>query len=351
SVIGHGNEKVINAIKNQVGKLIACHSSLYNDTRAELIKKIVSITPKGLDSLFFTNSGAESVETAIKLARKYTGRKEIIAMMRSYHGKTFGALSVTWNSKYRSPFLPLVPGVKFVPFGRSDKVRKVITEDTAAIIVEPIQGEGGIFVSPDGYLKELKEISDEKNIPLIFDEVQTGFGRTGKLFACEHWNIAPNILCLAKAAGGGFPLGLTIAEKHIMSSLGIGEHSSTFGGNPVTCAAASASLDVILGEKLWEKAEVSGNYFKGRLTKLADKCKIIREVRGLGLMIGAELKFDVKDIITGMLEKGVIVLSCGTHVLRFLPPCIITTEQIDEIVDKLEFCLVEKEQEKYAVNE
>ena len=263
--IGHSNPKVVEAIKKQAEKLLACHGSLYLEARAQLLKRIINITPKNLSKVFLSNSGAEAVELALKLSRKFTGKKEVIAMTRSFHGKTMGALSVTWNPKYRVAFEPLIPKVKFVPFGRADKVKEAVTSETSAIIVEPIQGEGGIHVAPKEYLKELREIADEKNLVLIFDEIQTGFGRTGKLFAFEHWNVLPDILCLAKAVGSGIPVGITVAREDLMSVLRIGEHSSTFGGNPIACVAASATIDVIVENKLWEKAAELGEYFKVNL--------------------------------------------------------------------------------------
>jgi acetylornithine/LysW-gamma-L-lysine aminotransferase len=341
-LIGHSNERIIEAVKSQVEKLQACHGSTYNDARAEFIAKLVSITPKGLSKVFLCNSGAESVESAIKIARKFTGKKEIIAMMRSFHGKTMGALSATWDMKYRAPFEPLLPKIKFVPFGKIERVKETITEDTAAIIVEPVQGEGGVYVAPDDYLQELREISEKNDLLLIFDEVQTGFGRTGKMFAFEHWNVVPDILCLAKGGGSGLPIGVTVSRKEIMDSLKVGEHSSTFGGNPISCAAASATIDVIVEWKLWEKAALTGNYFKRRLGEVAERCKIVREIRGLGLMIGTELRLDVLSIMQEMLDKGVIVLNAGVNVLRFLPPLIIEKEQVDMVIEKLEPCLVKK---------
>ncbi|RLG92399.1 MAG: aspartate aminotransferase family protein [Candidatus Hecatellales archaeon] len=341
--IGHSNPKVVEAVKRQLEKLIACHGSLYLEARAQLLKRIVGILPKTLNKVFLSNSGAEAVELALKLSRKFTGKKEIIAMMRGYHGKTMGALSATWNQKYRVAFEPLIPKIRFVPFGKAEKVREAITQDTAAIIVEPVQGEGGVYVAPDGYLKELREIADEKGLILIFDEIQTGFGRTGKLFAFEHWNITPDIICLAKPAASGIPIGITASKKEIMDTLGVGEHSSTFGGNPIACAAASATIDVLVEGKLWEKAAKLGEYFIGGLRKLAEKYRVVREVRGLGLMLGMELRFDVLDVMEKMLEKGVLILNAGRNTLRFLPPCVITEKQIDKVIESLNEVLKEKE--------
>ena len=253
-IVGHCHPKVVEAVKKQAEKLISCHSSLYNDARSEFLQKITKITPKGLNKVFLANSGAEAVESAIKLARKFSGKPEIIAMMGAFHGKTMGALSATWDKKYREPFLPLVPEFKHVPSDNLERVREAVTEKTAAIIAEPIRGESGIRVPSDDFLPGLREICDEKGVLLILDEVQTGFGRTGKIFACEHWNIVPDILCVAKSVAGGLPLGVTIAKEDVMSSLKLGEHTTTFGGNPLVCAAACAAIDILIEEKLVERA-------------------------------------------------------------------------------------------------
>ena len=336
SVVGHCHPKVVEAIQKQSEKLIACHASFYNDTRSELLKKIIAIAPKGLDRVFLSNSGAESVETAIKLARKHSGKPEIIAMMGAFHGKTMGALSATWKKKYREPFMPLVPGFKHVPPNNLEKIEATITDKTAAVLVEPVRGEGGILPPTDDFLPGLRELCDKKGVLLIFDEVQTGFGRTGKNFACEHWNIIPDILCSAKSIAGGLPMGATFAKEEVMSSFQRGEHSSTFSGNPLVCAAASAAIDVLIEEKLTEKAATNGAYFKSKLNALAEKYNIVREVRGLGLMLGMEMRFDVYNIIVGCMERGILVLDAGRNVVRFLPPLIISREQIDRVVETLD---------------
>ena len=336
SVVGHCHPKVVEAIQKQSEKLIACHASFYNDTRSELLKKIIAIAPKGLDRVFLSNSGAESVETAIKLARKHSGKPEIIAMMGAFHGKTMGALSATWKKKYREPFMPLVPGFKHVPPNNLEKIEATITDKTAAVLVEPVRGEGGVLLPTDDFLPGLRELCDKKGVLLIFDEVQTGFGRTGKKFACEHWNIIPDILCSAKSIAGGLPMGATFAKEEVMSSFQRGEHSSTFSGNPLVCAAASAAIDVLIEEKLPEKAATNGAYFKSKLNALAEKYNIVREVRGLGLMLGMEMRFDVYNIIVGCMERGILVLDAGRNVVRFLPPLIISREQIDRVVETLD---------------
>ncbi len=336
SVVGHCHPKVVEAIQKQSEKLIACHASFYNDTRSELLKKIIGIAPKGLDRVFLSNSGAESVECAIKLARKHSGKPEIIAMMGAFHGKTMGALSATWKKKYREPFMPLVPGFKHVPPNNLEKIEAAITDKTAAVLVEPVRGEGGVLLPTDDFLPGIRELCDRKGVLLIFDEVQTGFGRTGKVFACQHWDIVPDIMCSAKSIAGGLPMGATFAKEEVMSAFQRGEHSSTFSGNPLVCAAASAAIDVLVEEKLPEKAETNGAYFKSKLEALAEKNNIVREVRGLGLMLGMEMRFDVYSILVGCMERGILVLDAGRNVVRFLPPLIINREQIDRVVETLD---------------
>ncbi|MBS7626956.1 aspartate aminotransferase family protein, partial [Candidatus Bathyarchaeota archaeon] len=320
--------------------------SLYNDSRSRLLDKLAEISPKNLQRFFLSNSGAEAVECAIKLARRYTGKKEIIAMMGGYHGKTLGALSATWDKKYRAPFLPLLPEFKHVPYGDAAKLREAITENTAAIIVEPIQGEGGIRVPPEGYLQEVREICDEKGILMIADEIQTGFGRTGKIFACEHWQIVPDILCLAKAVAGGLPLGVTMAKEDIMLSFKVGEHSTTFGGNPLVCSAAYAAIEVLLEERLTERAKELGRFFIGELKNLKSKYRTIRDVRGLGLMVGVESRFDVLKILQNLLSNGVLALDAGRNIVRFLPPLVISREQLSTVVEVFERALAEDENER-----
>jgi acetylornithine/LysW-gamma-L-lysine aminotransferase len=343
ALLGHSHPKIVKAVCKQAEKLISCHAGYYNDKRAEFLQKLTSITPKGLDKAFLSNSGAESVECAIKLARKYSGKPEIIAVMGAFHGKTMGALSATWDKKYREPFQPLVPGVKHVPPDNLEKMREAISEKTAAVLVEPVRGEGGVRVPPDGFLKGLRELCDEKNTLLMFDEVQTGFGRTGKLFACEHWGVVPDVMCLAKPLAGGLPLGATLAREDVMSSLKVGEHSTTYSGSPLVCAAGCAAIDVLLEEKLAERAATLGAYFKSKLEKLQSKYRIAKEVRGLGLMLGMEMKFDVLNILLKSMEKGVLILDAGRNVLRFLPPLVINKEQIDKAISVLDSILEEEE--------
>jgi len=346
AALGHCHPKIVEAIKAQADQLITCHSCYYNDKRAEFIEKLVKITPKGLNKAFLSNSGAESIECAMKLARKATGKTEIIALMGSYHGKTMGALSATWDKKYRTPFLPLVPDIKHVPPDNADKIEEAITENTAAVLMEPIRGEGGIRVPPNGYLQKVREICNKSGVLLILDEVQTSFGRTGKLFGCQNWDITPDIMCLAKPFAGGLPVGITVAKENIMAAFKVGEHSTTFSGSPIVCATGCAAIDVLVEEKLADKAASDGKYFKNKLEDLATKHKIIKEIRGLGLMLGIELRYDVYGVIAKMLNKGILVIDAGRTVVRMLPPLIITRPQIDLIITALDTALGEEENER-----
>jgi acetylornithine/LysW-gamma-L-lysine aminotransferase len=343
ALLGHSHPKIVEAVCKQAETLISCHASLYNNKRTEFLQKLVSITPKGLNKAFLSNSGAESVECAIKLARKYTGKPEIIAVMGGYHGKTMGALSATWEKKYRVPFEPLVPEFKHVPPDNLKKLSEAISDKTGAVLLEPIRGEGGVRVPPDDFLPGVRELCDEKDVLLILDEVQTSFGRTGKMFGCEHWGVTPDVMCLAKPFAGGLPIGITVAKEPVMSAFKIGEHSSTFSGSPLVCAAGCAAIDVLVKEKLAGRAANLGGYFKARLEELQGKYKILKEVRGLGLMLGMELRYDVHNIILKTMERGVLMLDAGRNVLRFLPPLVIEKEQIDKTISVLDEVIGEEE--------
>jgi acetylornithine/LysW-gamma-L-lysine aminotransferase len=325
ALVGHCNERVVNAIKNQAEQLITCHMSLYNNARIEFLNKLFTITPKSLNRVFLSNSGTESVEAAIKFSRKYTNRNGIIALNGAYHGKTFGALSVTYNEKYRKSFLPLLDGVKFCSYNELEKIEEFITNQSnniGAIIAEPIQGETGIIVPPFDFLKKLRNICDKHNLVLIFDEIQSGLGRTGKMWAGQHWDVEPDIMCLAKGIAGGVPMGLTLTRSGILECIKVGEHSSTFAGNPLACAAGSATIDSLVDDKLVENSEKIGMLFKEGLLDLKDSHKIIREVRGFGMMLGIEMKFDIKDILFDGIKNGILLLYSGRNILRLLPPLV-----------------------------
>jgi len=346
ALVGHQNQRVNNAIKEQIDKIITVHSSLYNKTREEFLKTLIGLTPKGLTQVHLNNSGAEAIEAAMKFARKFTGKKGMVAMKGSYHGKSFGALSLTFNPKYRKAFAPLVEKVSFASYGDMESLRSVIDEDTSFVILEPIQGESGIIVAPDGFLQEVRKLCDEKGILLIFDEIQAGLGRTGRLWACDHWNTIPDILCLAKGIAGGVPMGATVVRPEILASMGKGEHSSTFGGNPISCAAGTAALKALTEDGLIENSEKMGKMFKEGLEKLKERHNIIREIRGKGLMIGIEMKFEVRDILMGLIKEGVLMLYSGRNILRILPPLVISEEDVTKVLHALDLVLSEEEKKR-----
>lgn len=340
ALLGHCNRRVTDAITEQIGKIITVHSSLYNPTRKEFLEKIIGLAPDGLEQVHLNNSGAESVEAAIKLAKKYTGRKKMVAMRGSYHGKSLGALSITFGPRYRRPFEPLIEGVEFVPFGDADALRSAVDDDTAFVIVEPIQGESGINVAPPGFLQEAREICDESGALLVFDEIQAGLGRTGRLWACQNWDVSPDILCLAKGIAGGVPMGATLARSEIMGAMSKGEHSSTFGGNPLSCAAGIATLDALTQDGLVENSAAVGGVFAEGLQSLKERHpRMIRDVRGMGLMIGVELKFEVKGILERLIDRGVLMLYSGRNILRILPPLVISKEYAANVLDALDAVL------------
>ena len=337
ALVGHCNPRVVEAIKNQAEKLIVCHMSLYNDTREDFLTKTAAIAPQGLNKIFFSNSGAEAVEAALKFSRRYTGKPGIISMNGGYHGKTFGALSVTYSEKYRKPFMPLLEGVKFLPY-TNPNIEDAIDDSIGTVIVEPIQGETGIILPPDRLLQNMRELCTKHKIILIFDEIQSGFGRTGKMWAGEHWKTVPDIMCLAKGIAGGVPIGLTLCKPEIVEAMRVGEHSSTFGGNPLACAAGSATIEALIEDKLVENAAALGNYFKEGLLILKDRHKIVREVRGIGMMLAVELRFDVKNVLLDGIRNGLLMLYSGKNILRLLPPLVMEKRTVStalEIIDNL----------------
>jgi len=343
AIVGHRNERVVNALKSQLEKIITVHSSLYNKTREEFLKTLIGVAPHGLTQVHLNNSGAEAVEAAIKFARKFTGKKGMVAMNGSYHGKSMGALSLTFNPKYRKMFQPLVEKTSFAKFGNIESLRETVDDDTGFVILEPIQGESGIRVAPDGFLQEVRKMCDDKGILLIFDEIQSGLGRTGRMWASEHWNTVPDIMCIAKGIAGGVPMGATLVKPEILAVIGKGEHSSTFGGNPLSCAAGTATLQALTQDGLIENAEKMGRRLREGLERLKEKHKIIREIRGKGLMIGVELKFEVKDILLDGIKNGVLLLYSGRNILRFLPPLVISEDDITKVLETLDILLAKEE--------
>ncbi len=330
--VGHCNPAVVKAVEDQAGKLITCPASFYNDARAELIQKLVDITPENLNRVFLCNSGTESIEAAIKFARLSTGRKEIITAMRGFHGRTMGALSATHNPKYKKSFEPLIPGFHHVPFNKFEKLQEKAGKDTAAIILEVVQGEGGVHPGDKEYFTRVQKLCQREGILLIIDEVQTGFGRTGKLFAIEHFDIRPDMICLAKGMAGGLPVGAVVCSEEI--KLGKAMHGTTFGGTPLVSAAASATIQYILENDLPKQAEEKGRYFKENFR--SDNLDKVREVRQIGLMIGIELKEKVQPYLAELLKEGVLALPAGNTVLRLLPPLIISYDELDFIIKQIQ---------------
>jgi acetylornithine/LysW-gamma-L-lysine aminotransferase len=346
ALIGHCNDRVVNAIKNQSEKLITCHMSIYNNVRLEFLEKMSEISPKKLSKIFFSNSGAESTEAALKFSRKFTGKSGIIAMSGGYHGKTFGALSVTHNEKYRKSFQPLLEGVKFVPYSNPSKIEESLDDSIGTVIIEPIQGETGIIVPSDGVLQQIRKICDQNNLVLIFDEIQTGLGRTGRMWAGEHWSTTPDIMCLAKGIAGGLPMGLTLCKPEILDAMKVGEHSSTFAGNPLSCSAGIATIESIIEENLVENAAKVGNIFKNGLFQLKENHRIVRDVRGLGLMLALELRFDIKDILFDGIKEGLLMLYSGRNIIRLLPPLVLDEVKVAKTLSIMDKLLTKEEERK-----
>jgi LysW-gamma-L-lysine/LysW-L-ornithine aminotransferase len=346
ALVGHCNDRVVNAIKNQADNLITCHMSIYNNTRLKFLEKMSKISPKELTKFFFSNSGAESIESALKFSRKYTGKKGVIAMIGGYHGKTFGALSVTYNEKYRKSFEPLLEGTKFLPYNNPSKIEDSLDDSIGTVIVEPIQGETGIIVPPDDFLQQIRKICDQNNLVLIFDEIQTGLARTGKWWASEHWSTVPDIMCLAKGIAGGLPMGLTLCKPEILDAMKLGEHSSTFAGNPLSCSAGIATIDSIVEENLIGNAVKIGTIFKNGLLELKENHKIVRDVRGLGLMLALELRFDIKNILFDGIKEGLLMLYSGRNIIRLLPPLVIDEVKVLKSLEIMDVLLTREEERR-----
>ncbi|MEW6400606.1 MAG: aspartate aminotransferase family protein [Chloroflexota bacterium] len=334
--LGHAHPKIAEALYKQASTLITLFESFPNDQRAMLMEKIAALVP-GLGRVFFCNSGTEAVEAAFKFARISTGRKNFVAAMRAFHGRTYGSLSATFNKKYREGFEPLLPGFSHVAYNNIEALDKAVNEETGAVILEVVQGEGGVYPASAEYIQAARRICYERGALLIVDEIQTGFGRTGKMFAIEHFGVTPDLLTCAKSLAGGVPMGAVLIGQNV-KNLTPGVHGSTFGGNPLSCAAANAALDVILGEDLSGQAAAKGRYLMEKLCAI--QSPNIRDVRGLGLMIGIEMKQKVAPYIKALQEKRIIALNAGMTVIRLLPPLVISYEQIDRLVEVLAEVLV-----------
>jgi acetylornithine/N-succinyldiaminopimelate aminotransferase len=315
---------VVAAIGEQAEKLIHTSNLYYTENQVLLAEELKELT--GMDRAFFCNSGAESVEAALKLVRRATGRSGVVAARGSFHGRTLGSLGLTYKLAYREPFRPLSEA-EFVPFNDSEALKAAVTAKVGAVILEPVQGEAGVYVSDPEYLRAARQICDDRRALLIFDEVQTGFGRTGKWFGKEHSRVQPDIMTLAKALAGGLPMGAMLAGESVSLALQRGDHASTFGGGPLVSAAALASIEVIKRERLVERSEELGAYLRSELSKLHP-----REVRGLGLMVGLDLEADCKEVVQKAIGKGVLLNSTADHTLRLVPPLVVDKEQIDVLV-------------------
>jgi acetylornithine/LysW-gamma-L-lysine aminotransferase len=329
--LGHAHPKVAAAIAEQSTQLVTLFETFYNDKRAALMEKISTLVP-GLGRVFFCNSGTEAVEAALKFARVSTGRIAFIAAMRGFHGRTMGALSATYNKKYKEAFEPLVPGFSHVPYNNITALDEAVTEQVAAVILEAVQGEGGVYPADPAYLQAARRISTERGALLIIDEIQAGLGRTGKMFAFEHSGIIPDMVCVAKSLAGGLPIGAVLFGDSV-KNLAPGLHGSTFGGNPLACAAALAALTAMEEEDLPGQAAAKGAYLMEALKSI--ESPLIREVRGLGLMVGIELKQKVAPYLQALQERRIIALNAGLTTIRLLPPLVITREQLDRVVAAL----------------
>jgi len=340
--VGHTNKFVMSALKNQINKIIQPSNVYYNEPQVMLAKKLCEITEFG-EKVFFANSGTESIEGAIKLARKYStdnfgsSRYEIITFKRAFHGRTLGALAATAQLEKQKLFEPLLAGFKYAELNDIESVKKLINENTCAIMLEPIQGEGGIYPADKEFMIKLRKICDEKNILLILDEIQTGFARTGSMFAYQNYGISPDIIVVAKSLGGGMPIGALISRGKIAESFGPGTHGSTFGGNAASCAAGLAVIDYIVNNNLAGKSKKSGNYFMQKLIKIKRKYSVVKEIRGIGLMIGMEFNEPVAEkIVIDALNDGLVINKVSNNTLRFLPPLIITKKNIDTLIKWLD---------------
>ena len=340
NAFGYGDARYTNALKTQIDKLMHVSNYFYNEPAIRAAKRLTGLSK--LSRIFFTNSGAEAVEGALKAARKYAFLKdgktdhEIIAFDHAFHGRTFGALSVTGTESYRTPFAPMIGGVQFAAYNDLESVRKLVNDKTCAVIVEPVQGEGGIIPATKEYLEGLRALCDEKDLVLIFDEIQCGMGRTGYLFAHEAYGVKPDILTLAKGIGAGFPVGaFLLNEKLASASPSAGDHGSTYGGNPLACAAINAVLDLFEEDHIIEHVRLVGEELKRALTELAHTKNSVKEARGLGLMQGLELNVPVGDVTMAALDKGLILMSAGNNTIRFVPPLIIEPAHVKEMVSIL----------------
>jgi acetylornithine/LysW-gamma-L-lysine aminotransferase len=330
AIVGHCNPDVVAAVQRQAERLITCPEVFYNDIRAELLAELAAVAPHDLDRAYLCSSGTEAVEAAIKFARISTGRIGVVATKHGFHGRTLGALSATWEPKYRRGYEPLVPGFTHVAYNDVDELTAAVTDETAAVILELVQGEGGVNPATQEFAEAARRVCDEAGAMLIVDEVQTGLGRTGAMFACQRYGIQPDLMAVAKALAGGLPMGATLLSPRV-SGLSAGVHGSTFGGNPLCAAAAIATLRYITAHDLPARAAALGQRALERLGAIDNI--VIKEVRGLGLMIGIDLRKRSTPYLKALMDRGVMALPAGSTVLRLLPPLVITEEQLDTVCD------------------
>jgi len=348
--LGHCHPDIVTALQKQAETLLHCSNFYHIPQQIELAELLCEHSFG--DRVFFCNSGAEANEAALKLVRKYSrdnfgaDRSEIITAENSFHGRTLATISATNQEKIRHGFAPLLPGFKFVPFGDIEAIKAAITPQTCAIMLEPIQGEGGINIPPAGYLQAVRELCDQNDLLLVFDEVQVGLGRTGKLFAYQHDNVEPDVMTLAKALAAGPPIGTMVVREKYAAALGPGTHGSTFGGNPLLAAAGVAAMKVYLNSDVLKNSVTMGDYLRGKLEQLQQKYSFITQIRGRGLMIGVELSIEGGEIVKTALEQGLLINCTAGKVLRFVPPLIVTQTEIDQMIDILDTILAQSGTEK-----
>lgn len=326
--LGHAHPDIVRAVAEQSAALISCPEIFHNDRRAELLERLVSVAPPGMGRAFLCNSGTEAVEAALKFARACTGRPGILAAMRGFHGRTMGALSATWTPAYRTPFEPLVPGFHHVPYNDLKAMESAIGPETGGVLLEVVQGEGGVHVADPEYLAGVQALCRQRGALLILDEVQTGYGRTGTFFACQRYGLSPDLMPIAKSMAGGLPMGACLIGERV-SALPVMGHGSTFGGNPLACAAAIATIEIIQRDGLAERADRLGRQLRARLREI--RSPMIREVRGLGLLVGIELRSKVTPVLQRLQASGVLALPAGGTVLRLLPPLVISESDLETV--------------------
>jgi acetylornithine/LysW-gamma-L-lysine aminotransferase len=345
--LGHRNETVIHYLNRQMNEIITLSNSFSTPIRDEMLDALDKVKPSTMDNVILLNSGTEAVETALKTARKITGRKKIVAFKNAFHGRTSGALSVTWNKRYREPFEPLVSPVEFLNFNDINDLSK-IDNNTAAVIVEPVQGESGVIPAKEEFMKALRETTEKVGALLIVDEVQAGFGRTGKIWAYQHYGITPDLVTAGKAIGGGFPVSALFLPDWIANKLEEGDHGSTYGGNPMAMAAVTAASKVLHEEKVHEQAHHKGELFMKILRDKLGDLKSVREIRGKGLMIGIDTRFPPSITLKVAQESGVLVLKAGATVIRLLPPYVITQEDMEEAANAIRQGLLKTESQRVS---